>query len=580
MMRKIQVLLLLLLLTLGGCGRSGDSVEDYDQKIKKAQKALEKNYNNPKTHTYLGILYEKRGLTAQAEKHYRIAIELDPHFSEAITSLGNLYFKEKDFPASIQTLQMAVESNPNDPKVHYLIATVYKESRQYREASTHYQRALELDPNHLLAQNYLGVIYYELKEFEKAEEAFNRTLMLDPNFADAYGNLGILYDFNLHDRKKAVEYYEKFLELKSEGENVLVIQELLNKSKTELAKTTRVDQEQKKESENVDHFETPLAEAKMLLAQGKYEEAKTKLKAYISQKPEDLEAKTYWALVVSKTESNQRAIQVLRETLEKVKNSADLWYEIAYAYDREGSSEALNAFQQAVKLSPNDIRAPAAREKIQNLKLKAPSTTPVEVLPQNTINPKPPAQPVTITPAPAKDTKPLPKETPPAPAIKISQASKTQSTKHFNQGVIYQAKGQHTQAILEYEKAVQLNPYNVKAHYNLGILYKWKGDYGRAVRKYNDAIKLDPNFSKAYYNLGIILKAQGRREEALSKFKKAVQIDPRYSDAYLGLGLIYSQNRREIHQAVFNYKKYLQLNPTGPTASKIKIWLHSIGEDG
>src|SRR5574341_947221 len=270
MIRKRQILSLFLILALGGCGRSVDSVEDYDQKIKKAQKALEKNYNNPKTHTYLGILYEKRGLTAQAEKHYRIAIEHDPHFAEAITNLGNLYFKEKDFPASIQTLQMGVELTPNDPKIHYLIATVYKESKQYQEAMSHYEKVLELDPSHLLAQNFLGVIYYELKEFEKAEEAFNRTLALDPNFADAYGNLGILYDFNLHDKKKAVQYYEKFLQLKQEGENVLVIQELLNKSQTQLAKIEHAEEEERNKQEIQNRSVSPLEEGKMLLAQGKY----------------------------------------------------------------------------------------------------------------------------------------------------------------------------------------------------------------------------------------------------------------------------------------------------------------------
>jgi tetratricopeptide (TPR) repeat protein len=449
---------------------------------------------------------------------------------------------------------------------------------------SHYEKALELDPNNLLAQNFLGVIYYELKEFEKAEEAFNRTLTLDPSFADAYGNLGILYDFNLHDKRKAVQYYEKFLELKKEGENVSVIQELLNKSKTELARIEHAEEGIKIKQESPAQSLSVLEEGKMLFAQSKYEEAKSKFQAHLSQKPDDIDAKIYWAITVSKTEPNQKAIPILKEVIQKAKNSSDLWYELAYAYDKEGSSEALHAFEEAVRLAPKDIRASAARERIEALKLKsfAPSQVTLPSVNSNHVKPliKPP-EPVPVNTEKAKSPVKEPiKEVPPISPKKVTQASKAQSINHFNQAVSLQAKGHHQNAIAEYEKALQLNPYNFKAHYNLGILYKGRGDYARAAREYSEAIKLDPNFSKAYYNLGVILEAQGRREEAISKFKKAVLLDPRYSDAYLGLGLLHSQSKREIHQAVFYYKKYLALNPTGATATKVRSWLRSIGENG
>lgn len=460
------IFLILPLIVLTGCGRSSDTNENYDDKIKKAQKTLEKNYKNPKTHTHLGILYEKKGLIQQAEKHYRIAVELDPKFPEAILNLGNLYFKEKDFPSSIQTLQIALELNPNDPKIHYLLATVYKESKQFQEALHHYQKVLELDPKHLLAQNFLGVVFYELKEFQKAEEAFNKVLILDLYFADAYGNLGILYDFNLNDKEKAVEYYEKFLELKKDGENVNIMRDRLQKTSQELLRAAQLAEEEK-------------------------------------------------AKQARKTIHEQERIEIPR-----------------------------------VPASPKAV-PPTTRTPIEIVVTKEPSSQ------------LPPPTHVIHAPGPVKP----PTQTP-------------SSMTHFNQGVLCQSKGQNAQAIVEYEKAIALNPANVKAHYNLGILYKWKGDYERAAREYRETIRLDPHFAKAYYNLGIILKGKGQVEDAIAKFKQAIQIDPRYSDAYLGLGLIYSQNKKDMAQAVSYYKKYLQLNPSGPTASKIRSWLHSIGETG
>lgn len=450
-----------------GCGRSSNDNEDYDEKIEKAQKTLEKNYNNPKTHAHLAILYEKKGLVQQAEKHYRIAIELDPQFSDAIFNLGNLYFREKDFPSAIQSLQMALETSPNDVKIHYLLATVYKESKQFQEAAIHFQKVLELDPKHLLAQNFLGVIFYELKEFEKAQEAFDKVLNLDPTFADAYGNLGILFDFNLNDKKKAVEYYERFLELKKDGENVNIMRDRLEKTKQELLRIAHAEEEQQKH---------------------------------------EMEA-------------------------------------------REAAKEA-----EKGKVEPAVVPTP-------------PKSAPVVT--------RAPTE-IVVVKAPLSQASPTPVKPEPPKAPTTSPTSMT----HFNQGVLYQSKGQNAQAIAEYEKAIAMNPSNVKAHYNLGILYKWRGDYEKAAREYQETIRLDPHFAKAYYNLGIILKGKGELDGAISKFKQAIQIDPRYSDAYLGLGLIYSQNKKDVPQAIAYYKKYLALNPAGPTANKIRSWLHSLGETG
>lgn len=589
-MIRYVVIFFLFLSCLAGCSRPADSPEDYDQKIKKAQKALEKNYNNPKTHTYLGLLYEKRGLNSQAEKHYRIAIELDPKFSEAIINLGNLYFKEKDYPSAIQTFQMAAELNPEDAKTHYLLATVYKESKQYREALDRYAKVLEHDPQNLLAQNFMGVIHYELKEFEKAEEAFKKTLVLDPNFADAYGNLGILYDFNFHDKAKAVEYYEKFLNLKKEGENVTLIQELLVKAKQELLQAPAVvPQTLPPATQTVPETPAPvyqLDEAKKLIQEKNYGEAKTVLNNYIQQHPGDVEARKEQALLVVKTGSADEGIQALKEIIRVSPEDGVLWYELAYLYDRKGDAEAKHAFEEALRLAPADERSSEAKEKLEAIKAKsatvfveattAPPPKTVLIIPTNT---PPPQTLPPMTAEPPKTVKPvIPPPVKTAAPIKVTAEGKKQSSVLFNSGVSYQSKGQSTRAVSEYEKAIQLNPYNIKAHYNLGILYKSQGKYEKSIQAYRQVVKLDPYFEKAHYNLGVILRSLGRNQEAVAEFKKTVQINPGFADAHLGLGILYSQSRNDRSLAVYHYKKYLQLVPSGPTSSKIRTWLISIGE--
>lgn len=571
-------IIFLAIISLSGCGHPQNQNQDYDQKIKKAQKALEKNYNNPKTHTYLGILYEKRGLINQAEKHYRIAIELDSKFSEALINLGNLYLKQKDYASAIQILQKAIEADPNNSKIHFLLATVYREAKQYPQALLHYQKVLEIDSQNTQAQNFVGVINYELKNYQKSEEAFLKVIAIDPDFADAYGNLGILYNFNLNDKNKAIYHFEKFLSIKSDGENVALIKELLSKAKSSVQKNQKkTDTETSVNMLSVDNKNpNDLEEIRVLISQGQYEKAKAELESIGASYSNREDAKILWSIINSKALPPNEAERVLKEAILINKNSSDLWYELGDLYKKNGSQEAVYAYEEALRLSPNDPRALLAKDTVASLKQQnqtrslAPKTNP-------------PAIVIVKDALETKDNTAVDKSLKDKVSsldIKVSVESKNKASSYFNSGVSFQSKGQNALAINEYQKAVSLNPNHLKAHYNLGILYKWKGEYDKALEEYKETIRIDPNFSKAYYNSGIILKEKGLYNDAISKFKKAMQIDPRYSDAYLGLGVIYSQVKKDQKQAVLYYKKYLQLSPSGPTSIKIRSWLKSVGEDG
>ncbi len=70
-----------------------------------------------------------------------------------------------------------------------------------------------------------------------------------------------------------------------------------------------------------------------------------------------------------------------------------------------------------------------------------------------------------------------------------------------NRGVAYARKGQHDQAISDYDKALEINPRNAKPYYNRGIAYFEKGQYDKAwedVHKAQDlGFKTHPVFLKA-----------------------------------------------------------------------------------
>ncbi len=79
-----------------------------------------------------------------------------------------------------------------------------------------------------------------------------------------------------------------------------------------------------------------------------------------------------------------------------------------------------------------------------------------------------------------------------------------------NRGLSYARKGQHDQAISDYDKALEINPRNAKPYYNRGIAYFEKGQYDKAwgdVHKAQDlGFKIHPGFLKA------LRKASGRQK--------------------------------------------------------------------
>src|SRR5574341_873832 len=85
-------------------------------------------------------------------------------------------------------------------------------------------------------------------------------------------------------------------------------------------------------------------------------------------------------------------------------------------------------------------------------------------------------------------------------------------------------------AIKYYDKALDLDPKNVKALYNKGLSLDNLGTYKEAITYYDKVLAIDPNDIAALNNKGAALDDLGRYEEAITYYDKALAIDP--NDVY------------------------------------------------
>ena len=104
-----------------------------------------------------------------------------------------------------------------------------------------------------------------------------------------------------------------------------------------------------------------------------------------------------------------------------------------------------------------------------------------------------------------------------------------------NRGIGYEEKGQYDQAILEYNKALEINPRYAAAYVNRGNAYSAKGQYDQAISEFNKALEINPRYAEAYNNRGIGYEEKGQYGQAILDYNKALEINPRYANPYNGL---------------------------------------------
>ena len=109
---------------------------------------------------------------------------------------------------------------------------------------------------------------------------------------------------------------------------------------------------------------------------------------------------------------------------------------------------------------------------------------------------------------------------------------------HNNLGNTLKALGRLDEALASYNQAIALKPEFAEAHNNLGSTLKALGRLDEAEASYNQAIALKPDSAVAHSNLGNVLRELGRADEALANYNQAIALKPDYAEAHRYLTLI------------------------------------------
>lgn len=95
---------------------------------------------------------------------------------------------------------------------------------------------------------------------------------------------------------------------------------------------------------------------------------------------------------------------------------------------------------------------------------------------------------------------------------------------YYNQGVTLYRKGDYSQAIVAFTKAINLSPTVYVSYFSRGILHYVRGDYPAALKDFNKTIELMPDLAVAYYRRGQVYEKIGDEEKSNADFEKAEEL--------------------------------------------------------
>jgi len=138
---------------------------------------------------------------------------------------------------------------------------------------------------------------------------------------------------------------------------------------------------------------------------------------------------------------------------------------------------------------------------------------------------------------------------------------------YHNRALAHNKLENYNEAIKDYNKLIEINPINETAYYNRGNAKRDLEDFKGAIIDYSKAIKINPNLALAYKYRGISRIRLQDNLDAIKDFSKALEINPNDETVYYSRGIV-RIFFRDFDEAIQDFVKAVQINPNYDAAFK------------
>jgi tetratricopeptide (TPR) repeat protein len=279
-----------------------------------------------------GLIAEQRGQYFEAVKCWRRSIELGNQSPQIRLALASDLSRLGDRQSALQQLRLLVSERPNFFDGRIALVRLLAQTGNWAEVAEHASTAMRLSPESLEA----ALTYLQARMQLVATRSPDENIQIWQDIEEQLTTL-----------EKATD--DTF------GVKLLQFQLAMQRSDFGSAETLLIQLKKDRSSE----IRVAMAEADLLIAQKKEDEAIIKLTQTIKEFPEAVEPVTYLAVLLSRQDDREKSEAIIKEALTRVKQQVaqrNLGLLLANLYTQWGQADNAYKFLNKFALElPNDI---------------------------------------------------------------------------------------------------------------------------------------------------------------------------------------------------------------------------------
>jgi tetratricopeptide (TPR) repeat protein len=174
----------------------------------------------PKVHYSLGLIYWRRMEFEHAERHFRLALEMEPESCDTAVALGETYLRNGKTREAVEVLRRASLLQPGDDLIERSLSQALLADGKGEEAASVLESIHQRNPDSADASYALAGVWLTLKRTEEAEQLLKASVLRWPGNAELYVLLGKMALLK-SNRVRAEEYFRHALVIDPDHEEAL-----------------------------------------------------------------------------------------------------------------------------------------------------------------------------------------------------------------------------------------------------------------------------------------------------------------------------------------------------------------------
>ncbi len=195
-----------------GQARSLSEEGHVDEAIATVARILQEDPEIIDAHMFLGNLYFKKKMFAEALGQYRQVLEKRYDYNFAMINVINSLRNMGRLEEAKKEISGFLKMFPRDAAFYTELGEIYSLQKNYDQALAQFFKAVQLDPGQATALSKIGETYFLRKDYTQAESFINRALAINPQLQRAYFNLGLIAEAR-GNPQAAGELYRRELEV-------------------------------------------------------------------------------------------------------------------------------------------------------------------------------------------------------------------------------------------------------------------------------------------------------------------------------------------------------------------------------